>query len=73
MIIGVPSEIKNHENRVSMLPFGVEELTRNGHQVLVQKSAGIGSGILDEEYIISGAKIIEGAKEIFEYIVENDI
>ena len=66
MIIGVPSEIKNHENRVSMLPFGVEELTRSGHQVLVQKSAGIGSGIMDEEYIRSGAKIVEVAKEVFD-------
>ena len=66
MIIGVPSEIKNHENRVSMLPFGVEELTRSGHQVLVQKSAGLGSGILNEEYIQAGAEIIDTAKEIFD-------
>ena len=66
MIIGVPSEIKNHENRVSMLPFGVEELTRNKHQVLVQKSAGVGSGILDEEYVQAGAEIVESAKEIFD-------
>ena len=66
MIIGIPSEIKNHENRVSILPFGVEELTQEGHQVLVQKSAGIGSGILDEKYIKSGAEIINTAKEIFD-------
>ena len=66
MLIGVPSEIKNHENRVSMLPFGVEELTRNGHQVLVQKSAGIGSGILDENYIQAGAEIVDTAKEVFD-------
>ncbi|MAJ44116.1 MAG: alanine dehydrogenase [Candidatus Marinimicrobia bacterium] len=66
MIIGVPSEIKNHENRVSMLPFGVEELTRNGHQVLVEKSAGVGSGILDEEYISVGAEIVDTALEVFD-------
>jgi len=65
LIVGIPSEIKNNENRVSMLPFGVEELTRNGHQVLVQKSAGVGSGLLDEDYIKSGAEIVNSAKEIF--------
>ena len=66
MIIGIPSEIKSHENRVSMLPFGVEELTSNGHQVLVQKSAGIRSGISDIEYVRANAEIVETAKEIFE-------
>src|SRR5262245_52212141 len=47
MIIGVPKEIKLDEYRVAMLPVGVEELTRRGHRVLVEHSAGLGSGLLD--------------------------
>ncbi|MED5476071.1 MAG: alanine dehydrogenase [Candidatus Neomarinimicrobiota bacterium] len=65
MIIGVPTEIKNNENRVSMLPFGVEDLVRNGNRVLVQESAGSRSGIQDEEYIKAGAEIVKSAKDIF--------
>ena len=49
MIIGVPKEIKNNENRVSMLPFGVEELSKSGHRILVEHNAGIGSGFTDEQ------------------------
>lgn len=65
MIVGVPKEIKRDEYRVGMLPVGVEELTRAGHQVLVQKSAGLGSGIHDEEYAAQGATIVDKAKQIF--------
>lgn len=66
MIIGVPKEIKNNENRVSMTPAGVHQFVANGHEVLVQKGAGLGSGISDEEYIKEGAKILHTAKEIFD-------
>jgi len=57
MLIGVPREIKRDEYRVAMLPVGVEELTRAGHQVLIESGAGIGSGITDAEYAAEGAEI----------------
>lgn len=66
MIVGVPKEIKNKENRVGMVIAGVRALSQSGHTVLVQKNAGIGAGITDDEYIRAGAKIIESPKEIFE-------
>jgi alanine dehydrogenase len=65
MLIGVPREIKRDEYRVAMLPVGVEELTRAGHQVLIETSAGIGSGITDAEYAEEGAEILATAKEIY--------
>ncbi|MCA9210672.1 MAG: alanine dehydrogenase, partial [Planctomycetales bacterium] len=65
MIVGVPKEIKRDEYRVGMLPVGVEELTRSGHRVLVQATAGLGSGIRDEEYAAHGATIVEKAEQIF--------
>ncbi len=65
MIIGVPKEIKNNENRVAITPAGVKAFNQAGHQVLVQKSSGLGSGIEDSEYIQAGATIIETAEEIF--------
>jgi alanine dehydrogenase len=65
MIIGVPKEVKLDEYRVAMLPVGVEELTRRGHKVLIEHSAGVGSGLLDSEYQAAGAEIIEGPAEIF--------
>jgi len=65
MIIGVPKEIKEDEYRVSLLPVGVETLKKYGHKVLVEKGAGLGSGISDAEYRRSGATIISSAKEIF--------
>jgi alanine dehydrogenase len=58
MLIGVPREIKDSENRVALTPAGAEELTRRGHQVLVEAGAGSGSGILDEEYEIAGAQVV---------------
>src|SRR5438093_588972 len=66
MLIGVPREIKRDEYRVAMLPVGVEELTRAGHQVLIETNAGVGSGIPDAEYAAEGAQIVASAKEIFE-------
>jgi len=66
MIIGAPKEIKNNENRVAITPAGVKAFCQAGHQVLVQKSAGLGSGIEDVEYNQAGASIIETAKEVFD-------
>ena len=65
MIIGVPKEIKNSENRVSATPAGVFELVHHGHTVLVEKGAGLGSSITDEEYVKAGATMIGSAKEIW--------
>lgn len=63
MIVGVPKEIKNRENRVGMVPAGVRTLTQSGHKVLVQKGAGKGSGILDEAYIKAGATMVDTAAD----------
>ena len=61
MIIGLPKEIKNSENRVGMTPGAVATLTRRGHRVLVQSGAGLGSSMSDAEYIGAGADIVAGA------------
>lgn len=66
MLIGLPKEIKNNENRVALTPGGVELLKSNGHEVLVETNAGIGSGFENEFYINAGAKIVETASEVFE-------
>ncbi|WP_417349632.1 alanine dehydrogenase [Ferrimonas sp.] len=65
MIIGVPKEIKNHEYRVGMVPASVRELTRRGHQVLVQTQAGSGIGFDDQDYINAGAEILGTAEQVF--------
>jgi alanine dehydrogenase len=65
MIIGVPKEIKEQENRVGLLPYTAQLLTRRGHTVLVQKNAGVGSGYPDEDYVRAGAKIVEKAEDVF--------
>ena len=65
MLIGVPKEVKQDEYRVAMLPVGVEELVRLGHRVLIQSDAGHGSGILNEQYIASGATIVSSIEEIY--------
>jgi alanine dehydrogenase len=65
MIIGVPKEIKNNENRVALTPAGTQELVKRGHTVYVQNSAGVGSGFTDEEYAKAGAKMIQNAAEVF--------
>jgi alanine dehydrogenase len=63
VIIGVPKEIKTREYRVGMTPAGVRSLTSRGHKVLVEKSAGDGSGIKDAEYVAAGASIVQSAAE----------
>lgn len=65
MIVGVPKEIKNNENRVGLVPSGVKALKQHGHTVLVQTHAGHGIGISDEEYRKAGATIVDSAKEVF--------
>jgi len=65
MIIGVPREIKDNENRVAITASGVKAFCDNGHQVLIGKDAGLGSGISDEEYIKEGAEIIPEPEELY--------
>ncbi|MGD8748696.1 MAG: alanine dehydrogenase [Balneolaceae bacterium] len=65
MIIGVPKEIKTHENRVALLPGGVTKMKRHGHEVLVEKGAGNGSGFPDEKYVEAGAKIVNDVEEVW--------
>lgn len=65
MIIGVPKEIKNNENRVALTPAGTKELVKRGHTVHVQTHAGEGSGFSDEEYAGAGAKIAASAQDVF--------
>ena len=65
MIIGVPKEIKNNENRVALTPAGVREFTKNAHTVYVQKDAGFGSGFVDEEYENAGATILPTIEEVY--------
>jgi alanine dehydrogenase len=63
MIVGLPKEVKDNEYRVGLVPAGVKALTMAGHEVLVQKSAGEGSGITDGEYVAAGARIVDSAEE----------
>ncbi|MDW7674022.1 MAG: alanine dehydrogenase [Bacillota bacterium] len=65
MLIGVPMEIKNNENRIAITPAGVTALVNNHHRVLIEKNAGVGSGIQDEEFLEAGAHIVNSAEEIF--------
>ena len=65
MIIGVPKEIKNNENRVALTPAGVMELVRRGHEVYVQATAGVNSGFADEEYVEQGAKILPTIEDVY--------
>ncbi|GAA0891015.1 alanine dehydrogenase [Fulvivirga kasyanovii] len=66
MIIGVPKEIKNNENRVALTPAGAQELIKRGHTVYVQSTAGEGSGFLDSEYESAGAKMLPTIEETYE-------
>ena len=66
MIIGVPKEIKNNENRVAVTPSGALELTKRGHDVYVQTTAGDGSGFPDQDYLDAGAKILDSIEAIYE-------
>jgi alanine dehydrogenase len=65
MIVGILKEIKSAEKRVSMIPAGVHQMIKNGHRVLVQKGAGLGSGFPDEAYTAVGAELVEEAAKIY--------
>jgi alanine dehydrogenase len=65
VIIGVPKEIKEQEQRIALVPAAAEQLTRRGHSVLVEKNGGVGSGYPDEEYRKCGAEIVDLAKDVF--------
>ena len=65
MIIGVPKEIKNNENRVGMTPSGVAEVVKQGHQVYIQHTAGVNSGFPDEAYQAVGAQILPTIEDIY--------
>jgi len=65
MIVGLPKEIKDNENRVALVPAGVRALVSHGHEVVVEKSAGTGSGIADAEYSAAGARLVATADEVF--------
>ena len=65
MIVGVPKEIKNNENRVGLTPAGVDELVKNGHTVYVQHNAGHGSGFTNEEYRNVGAQILDTIEDVY--------
>src|SRR5215218_658547 len=66
MLVGVPAEVKDHEYRVAITPSGVHELTRHGHDVLVQAGAGTGSWITDDEFTAAGAKIASTAEDVWQ-------
>jgi len=65
MLVGVPSEIKDNEARVGLIPSSVQELVHHGHRVMVQAGAGLGSGFTDEDYRLAGAEIVDGPEKIF--------
>ena len=65
MIVGVPKEIKNNENRVGMTPSGVQEMTKAGHTVYVQATAGVNSGFSDDAYIAAGARILPTIEDVY--------
>ena len=66
MIIGIPKEIKNNENRVGMTPSGVAELVHHGHKVFVQHTAGHNSGFSDNDYLSAGAQILPTIEEVYQ-------
>ncbi|KUN84370.1 alanine dehydrogenase [Streptomyces bungoensis] len=63
--VGIPREVKNNEFRVAITPAGVHELVRHGHQVVVERNAGVGSSIPNEEYVAAGAQILDTADEVW--------
>ncbi|WP_282202912.1 alanine dehydrogenase [Kitasatospora fiedleri] len=65
MKVGIPREVKNHEYRVAITPAGVHELVRNGHEVVIEDNAGVGSSIPNEEYVAAGATILPTADEVW--------
>ena len=65
MIIGIPKEIKNNENRVALTPAGAKELVKRGHTVYVQHTAGINSGFADDAYVAAGARILPSIEDVY--------
>jgi alanine dehydrogenase len=63
--VGIPREVKNHEYRVAITPAGVHELVVHGHEVFVEKEAGVGSSIHDEDYVAAGATILDTADDVW--------
>src|SRR5688572_20868248 len=63
MIVGLPKEVKDNESRVGLTPAGAKALTGAGHTVLIQTSAGEGSGITDDQYVKAGGQIVDSAEE----------
>jgi len=66
VLVGIPREVKNNEYRVAITPSGVHELVRHGHEVLVEQDAGVGSSIVDADYVAAGATILTTADEVWE-------
>jgi len=66
MKVGIPREVKNHEYRVAITPAGVHELVLHGHEVFVEKDAGVGSSIIDNDYVTAGATILGSADDVWE-------
>jgi alanine dehydrogenase len=65
MRVGVPKEIKDHEDRVGLVPSSVAELVHHGHAVLIERGAGLGAGLGDDQYVAAGAKIVDTAEDVF--------
>ena len=65
MIIGIPKEIKNNENRVALTPAGARELVKRGHKVYVQATAGVNSGFADDAYTAVGAEMLPSIEEVY--------
>ena len=65
MKVGVPREIKNHEYRVAITPAGVHELVRHGHEVYIEREAGVGSSITDAEFVAAGGRILDSADDVW--------
>jgi alanine dehydrogenase len=65
VILGVPREIKDHEYRVALTPQGAARLVQEGHRVLVQQDAGLGSGYANAEYRAAGAQLVEAAPDLW--------
>lgn len=63
--VGIPREVKNNEFRVAITPAGVHELVRHGHQVVIERNAGVGSSITDDEFVAAGARILPTADEVW--------
>jgi alanine dehydrogenase len=63
--IGIPREVKNHEYRVAITPSGVHELVQHGHDVYIETDAGVGSSILNEDYVAAGATILDTADDVW--------